>query len=103
MSVAAMVFAILGIVLFWIPWVGVLGVLFGLIGLVLGIAAMVGAKGNKGLGIVGIVLGAIALIGGLIIQIPSFYLADKGIDAIQKEMDKSPPDAPTAPPFQQKP
>jgi hypothetical protein len=99
MSVAALVFAILGIVTFWIPWVGVLGGVLGLVGLILGIIAMRSPAGNKGLGIVGVVVGAIALIGCAVIQVPVFIATSKGIDAIQGAMDEAPAEAP----FQQKP
>jgi hypothetical protein len=103
MSVAALVFAILGIVTFWIPWVGVLGGLFGLVGLILGIAALRSPKGNKGLGIVGLVVGGIALIGCAVIQVPVFIFTNKGIDAVQGAMDEAAAGTTQNPPFQQKP
>jgi hypothetical protein len=103
MSVAALVFAILGIVTFWIPWVGVLGGLFGLVGLILGIAAMRSPKGNKGLGIVGVVVGGIALLGCAVIQVPVFIATSKGIEAVHGAMDQVPAEAPPTAPFQQKP
>jgi len=104
MSVAAMVLGIVGLILCWIPVVGLLGVVLGLVALILGILSMRSPTGNKGLGIVGLVIGAIALVGGSIIQVVTYVAVDKGIDAVQSAMDKAPvQNLPAEAPFQQKP
>ena len=84
MGVAALVLGILGIVLCWIPLIGWLGVLLALAGLVLGAVAI--KKSERGLGIAGLVLGIVGVIWGLVVQIPSTYLAVKGYDMVQKNL-----------------
>jgi hypothetical protein len=99
MGVAALVFSILGVVLFWIPMVGWLGALFGLIGLVLGIVAM--SRDQKGLGIVGIVCGAVSLIGAVILQLLYLFVFDLALNKareLSEELSYRLPDS-TRPPL----
>jgi len=103
MSVAAMVLAILGVILCWFPFVGWLGVLLAIVAVILGIVSMKSAKGNKGLGIVGLVVGAIALIGGSIVQIVYVVAVDKGLEAIEEATADDPGRLPPESPFQQRP
>jgi hypothetical protein len=103
MSVAAMVLAIVGVILCWFPFVGWLGVLFALVAVILGIVSMKSPKGNKGLGIVGLVVGAIALLGGAIVQTVYIVAVDKGLDAYQEATANDSQDLPPEAPFQQKP
>lgn len=89
MGIAALVFGILGVVLFWIPFVGWLGVLFGLLSVLLGIMAMIKAgksedKGGKAFGLIGIVLGGVALIGGAVIQIGAVMAVDAAFDQFEQ-------------------
>jgi hypothetical protein len=107
MSVAALVLAILGLVICWIPYVGFLGVLMGIVALILGIISMKSAKGNKGLGIVGLVVGAIALIVGGVVQtltvIGTVALVDNAPQIKDEILGSQPKDLPPEAPFQQKP
>jgi hypothetical protein len=107
MSVAALVLAILGLVICWIPYVGFLGVLMGIVALILGIVSMKSPKGNKGLGIVGLVVGAIALIVGGIVQtvtvIGTVALVDNAPQIRDEILDSQPKDLPPEAPFQQRP
>ena len=106
MGIAAMVFGILGVVLFWIPFVGWLGVLFGLLGVLFGIISMIKAgksedKGGKAFGLIGIVLGLVALVGGAVIQVGALMAADAvlgEIEALQQATsDGSKPASPDQP------
>lgn len=88
MGIAAMVFGILGVVLFWIPFVGWLGVLLGLLSVLLGIVSMIKAgksedKGGKAFGLIGIVLGLVALIGGAVIQVGALMAANAVLGEVE--------------------
>jgi hypothetical protein len=107
MSVAALVLAILGLVICWIPYVGFLGVLMGIVALILGIVSMKSPAGNKGLGIVGLVVGAIALIVGGIVQtltvIGTMAVVENAPRISEELLGSQPKDLPPEAPFQQKP
>ena len=68
MSVAGLVFAVLAIVLFWLPLFGWLGVLFGMVALALG-GLVVRKNVYRGRGLVAVVLGGLAVALGLQIQL----------------------------------
>ena len=105
MSVAALVLAILGLVICWIPYVGFLGVLSGIVALILGIVSMKSPAGNKGLGIVGLVVGAIALIVGGIVQtltvIGTMAVVENAPRITDEILDSQPKELPPESPFQQ--
>ncbi|MCK9459243.1 MAG: hypothetical protein M0R80_06355 [Proteobacteria bacterium] len=107
MSVAAMVLAILGLVICWIPYVGFLGVLLGIVALILGIVSMKSPSGNKGLGIVGLVIGAIVLIVGGIVQtltvIGTVAVVENAPGITEGILGSQPEELPPEAPFQQKP
>ncbi|GAB2524373.1 DUF4190 domain-containing protein [Nocardia heshunensis] len=71
MAITALVFGILGLLTFWTILLTILGVLFGLIAIVLGVIAVVrarrGRSGGFGMALTGAIMGAISLIGGVII------------------------------------
>ncbi|MDD5306924.1 MAG: hypothetical protein PHU25_06335 [Deltaproteobacteria bacterium] len=67
MGVAALVLAVVGLTICWIPAAGWVGVLLAFAAMVLAAVAM--TTGQKRLGIVGLALGAVPLILGLVIQI----------------------------------
>jgi hypothetical protein len=97
MHVAALVLGILGLIISWIPFVGWLGVLFALVAVVLGIVMLIKKEeGKKVFGIIGLVLGGIALIIGLVIQIPTLLLTGEVSEMVQEHQESQPlkPDQP---------
>jgi hypothetical protein len=88
MHVAALVLGILGLIISWIPFVGWLGVLFALVAVTLGIVMLIKKEeGKKVFGIIGLVLGGIALIIGLVIQIPSLLVAGEVSDMVEEQQE----------------
>jgi Domain of unknown function (DUF4190) len=84
MAITGMVCGILGIVLFWIPYVGVI---LGILGLVFGFlgrsrAAQLGGVG-QGMAVAGIVTGAIAVVAGVAWIIYILTKADEVEDILQ--------------------
>ena len=114
MGIAALVLAIIGVVLCWIPFVGWLGVVLALVGLILGIVTL--KKGKKGLGIASIIIGVVGLGLGLYVQIASIMAASalaSGLnqlndpamqkqlqDSLNQAMQQAQQAAPPAPPAQ---
>ncbi len=114
MGIAALVLAIIGVVLCWIPFVGWLGVVLALVGLILGIVTL--KKGKKGLGIASIVIGVVGLGLGLYVQIATIMAASaiaSGLnqlndpamqkqlqDSLNQAMQQAQQAAPPAPPAQ---
>jgi hypothetical protein len=88
MHVAALVLGIIGLVISWIPFVGWLGVLMALVAVILGIVLLIKkAEGGKVFGIIGLVLGGIALIIGLVIQIPVLLATGEAVDAYEQHVE----------------
>jgi hypothetical protein len=93
MHVAALVLGILGLIISWIPFIGWLGVLFALVAVVLGIVMLIKKEeGKKVFGIIGLVLGGIALIIGLVIQIPAILLTAEGVEMYEEHQESQPRD-----------
>jgi hypothetical protein len=88
MHIAALILGILGLILCWIPFVGWLGILLAVVALILSIVLLIKKDtGNKTFGVVGLVLGGIALIIGLVIQIPALLLTSEGIEMYEEHQE----------------
>ncbi|MGW4244421.1 DUF4190 domain-containing protein [Nocardia sp. NPDC004722] len=93
MAITALVFGILGVLTFWTVVFTIFAVLFGVIAIVLGVIAMVrarrGRSGGFGMALGGAILGAIGLIGGIIVGLVVWvFVKDTGgtdlIDCLNK-------------------
>lgn len=85
LAIAALVFGILALVLFWTVFGGII---LGIVAIVLGIIGMrkasKGTGGGRGMAVTGLVLGILSLIGGIITAIIVGVLANKVGQTIQE-------------------
>lgn len=86
LGTASLVLGIIGLVLSFIPFVGVVGIVLGFIGLALGIPALVSymkkKKGSLGKAIAGLILSLLAVIIGIAFAVSTFNAADKAVNEI---------------------
>ncbi|PRI11487.1 hypothetical protein [Leucobacter massiliensis] len=83
LAITGMALGIAGLVLSWVP---ILGVVLALVGLVLSIVALV-KKQPKGFALTGLITGAIGLIIGAFVTIAFFAVLGLGVDAAQACLD----------------
>jgi hypothetical protein len=98
MGTAALILAIIGLLICWIPFVGFLGLVLGLVAIVLGFVgrgrAKRGEANNGGVALGGIVLGFLAIVGALVAAALWFFLLKESgggdfIDCMNKAGENS--------------
>ena len=87
MQVASLVLGIIGLVMVWIPIVGMIPAVIGLILGIVSVKAAKKAQQESGLGTAGLVLSIIAIVGGLITLAGVFFLAEEIEDTSKSRLE----------------